>query len=106
MRSGFDNTKTDAEFFPEERRKSNFLCNLGYGEASKLHPRISRQEYNPMLSVEQCSLPDNSRLSSYSKEGSYADGYTTGILGRVTLADFVTAFYTTVIFKIERTILH
>jgi 3-hydroxypropanoate dehydrogenase len=40
--SGFDNAKLDAEFFADGRWKSNFLCNLGYGDASKLHPRNPR----------------------------------------------------------------
>jgi len=54
--SGFDNAKVDEEFFPPPARaeksatevmptgriKSNFLCNLGYGEASGLHPRLPR----------------------------------------------------------------
>jgi 3-hydroxypropanoate dehydrogenase len=29
---GFDHDKVDAEFFPEGTIKSNFLCNLGYGD--------------------------------------------------------------------------
>jgi 3-hydroxypropanoate dehydrogenase len=57
--SGFDNAKVDAEFFtpgagnPPEfvDVKSNFLCNLGYGDASKLFPR------NPRLAFEEaCRL--------------------------------------------------
>ncbi len=40
--SGFDNAKVDAEFFPDGRFKSNFLCNLGYGDPSKLFPRSPR----------------------------------------------------------------
>ena len=60
--SGFDNAKVDAEFFsaaenepafapPASRIKSNFLCNLGYGDASKLFPR------NPRLAFEEaCRL--------------------------------------------------
>ncbi len=49
--SGFDNARVDAEFFPDGRFKSNFLCNLGVGDASKLHAR------SPRLSFEQaCSL--------------------------------------------------
>lgn len=39
---GFDNSKVDAEFFPEGAVKSNFLCNLGYGDRSNLHPRAPR----------------------------------------------------------------
>ncbi len=43
--SGFDRSKVDAEFFPGETWKSNFLCNLGYGDASKLRPRLPRLEF-------------------------------------------------------------
>jgi len=42
--SGFDTARVDAGFFPEGRIKSNFLCNLGYGDHSKVLPR------NPRLS--------------------------------------------------------
>ena len=31
--SGFNNDKVDAEFFPDGRFKSNFLCCLGHGDA-------------------------------------------------------------------------
>lgn len=44
--SGFDRDKVDREFFPEGRVKSNFLCNLAYGDASKLHPRSPRLEFD------------------------------------------------------------
>jgi 3-hydroxypropanoate dehydrogenase len=40
--SGFDNAKVDAAFFPDGRVRSNFLCNLGYGDAGKLTPRAPR----------------------------------------------------------------
>lgn len=45
--SGFDNAKVDAAFFPDGRWKSNFLCNLGTGDPSKLMPR------NPRLTFEE-----------------------------------------------------
>jgi 3-hydroxypropanoate dehydrogenase len=45
--SGFNNAKVDAEFFPDGRWKSNFLCNLGYGDHTRLHPR------NPCPSFEE-----------------------------------------------------
>lgn len=63
--SGFDNAKVDREFFdagrecegcdqeflPEGHVRSNFLCNLGYGDSTKLHPR------NPRLAFEEaCAL--------------------------------------------------
>ena len=44
--SGFDNAKVDAAFFPDGRVKSNFLCNLGYGDASKLPARPPRQPFD------------------------------------------------------------
>ena len=43
--SGFDNAKVDAEFFPGSSVKSNFLCNLGYGDAAKLFPRAPRLSF-------------------------------------------------------------
>ena len=40
--SGFDNAKVDAEFFPDDRWRSNFLLNIGYGERAGLRPRLPR----------------------------------------------------------------
>jgi len=49
--SGFDNARVDAAFFPDGRLKSNFLMNIGYGDAAKLVPR------NPRLTFEeQCRI--------------------------------------------------
>jgi len=47
--SGFDNAKVDETFFKGTSWKSNFLCNIGYGDTSKLYPR------GPRLSFEQVS---------------------------------------------------
>ncbi|HEY4367462.1 MAG TPA: malonic semialdehyde reductase [Steroidobacteraceae bacterium] len=62
--SGFDSFKVDEEFFaagkceeceqeffPEGHVKTNFLCNLGYGDRSKLLPRSPRLEFS-----EACTL--------------------------------------------------
>ena len=43
--SGFDNAKVDAAFFQGTSWKSNFLCNLGYGDATKLYPRAPRLDF-------------------------------------------------------------
>ncbi|OWY39564.1 malonic semialdehyde reductase [Xenophilus sp. AP218F] len=43
--SGFDNAALDQAFFPDGRFKSNFLINLGYGEADKLYPRSPRFDF-------------------------------------------------------------
>ena len=63
--SGFDQAKVDEEFFaagkpcfgcdqeffPEGHVKTNFLCNLGYGDPSTLFPRLPRLAFS-----EACSL--------------------------------------------------
>ena len=33
--SGFNNAVVDQAFFPDGRFKSNFLCNIGYGDHSQ-----------------------------------------------------------------------
>ncbi len=49
--SGFDNAKVDAAFFPDGRWKSNFLCNLGHGDASKVRPRNPRLTFEEMCRI-------------------------------------------------------
>jgi 3-hydroxypropanoate dehydrogenase len=49
--SGFDNRKVDAEFFPDGRVKSNFLCNLGHGDPGKVMARLPRLDFE-----EACTL--------------------------------------------------
>ena len=63
--SGFDQAKVDAEFFGADKEiagceqeffpvthvRSNFLCNLGYGDPSRLHPRGPRLDFE-----EACAL--------------------------------------------------
>ena len=63
--SGFDQAKVDEEFFaagkpcfgcdqeffPEGHVRTNFLCNLGYGDASAMYPRLPRLAFS-----EACSL--------------------------------------------------
>ena len=48
--SGFDADELNAAFFPDREWKVNLLCNLGYGDPSKLHPR------NPRLNFEEASV--------------------------------------------------
>jgi 3-hydroxypropanoate dehydrogenase len=63
--SGFDNARLDEEFFaagkicegcneeffPEGHVKSNFLCNLGYGDPRKLLPRSPRLGFDEACTV-------------------------------------------------------
>jgi nitroreductase len=44
--SGFDSKKLDAAFFAETSWKSNFICNVGYGDKSKLFPRLPRLAFD------------------------------------------------------------
>ncbi len=62
--SGFDNAKLDEEFFaagkcedcgqeffPAGHVKSNFLCNIGYGDPTKLYPRSPRLDFSEACTV-------------------------------------------------------
>ena len=49
--SGFDNAGVDAAFFAGTDIKSNFLCNLGYGDASALRPRSPRFAFDEMARI-------------------------------------------------------
>lgn len=49
--SGFDKANVNAEFFPEGKWKVNFLCNLGYGDPSKLFPRSPRLDFDEACRV-------------------------------------------------------
>jgi 3-hydroxypropanoate dehydrogenase len=43
--SGFDIAKVNAEFFPDGRCQTDFLCNIGYGDTSKLMDRQPRHAF-------------------------------------------------------------
>ena len=49
--SGFDNAKVDAAFFAGTRVKSNFLVNLGRGDASQLFPRSPRLAFDEAAQI-------------------------------------------------------
>src|SRR6185503_20064797 len=63
--SGFDQMKVDEEFFaagkpcfgcdqeffPEGHVKTNFICNIGYGDPSSLFPRLPRLAFNEACSI-------------------------------------------------------
>ncbi len=58
-----------------------------------------------MLSIEKSHLPVDALLAEYVKEGHYSDCYSTDVRTTVTHAEYVAAFYTTPLFKLERIIL-
>lgn len=63
--SGFDNTKVDQEFFEAGKQvdanqqefftagsvRSNFLCNLGYADHSKVYPRSPRLDFDEACKI-------------------------------------------------------
>ena len=57
------------------------------------------------MTIEPCALPDAALLGRYAEAGAYTDCYATDVSGAVSLAQYVTAFYTTPLFKLERVIL-
>jgi 3-hydroxypropanoate dehydrogenase len=44
--SGFDNAGVDRDFFAGTAIKSNFLCNVGYGDPSGVRPRAPRLSFD------------------------------------------------------------
>ena len=50
-RSGFDNARVDAEFFPDGRFASNFLCNLGRGDPAKVMQRLPRFGFDEVCTL-------------------------------------------------------
>jgi nitroreductase len=49
--AGFDKAKLDEAFFKGTSWKTNFLCNLGYGDATKLFPRLPRLEFREACKI-------------------------------------------------------
>ena len=49
--SGFDKEGVDNEFFRGTNIKSNFLCNLGYGDKTKLFERSPRFKFNEICEI-------------------------------------------------------
>ncbi len=49
--SGFENAKVDGAFFAGTGLRSNFLCNLGYGDPQHLHPRAARHDFEQACKI-------------------------------------------------------
>jgi 3-hydroxypropanoate dehydrogenase len=49
---GFDNAKVDEEFLRAMSWRSLFLLNIGYADASKVHPRLPRLEFEEAARIE------------------------------------------------------
>ncbi|NQU60108.1 MAG: malonic semialdehyde reductase [Rhodospirillales bacterium] len=49
--SGFDNAAVDAAFFSGTEVKSNFICNIGYGNGEDMFPRSPRLTFDDACSI-------------------------------------------------------
>ena len=49
--SGVDNALVNEEFFAETTFRSNFLCNIGYGDSSKTFKRLPRLDFDVACQV-------------------------------------------------------
>jgi len=58
-----------------------------------------------MFCVKSCPLPSNALLQRYANAGDYTDCYRGSIRRVVTQEQYIHAFYTTPVFRLERTIL-
>lgn len=57
------------------------------------------------LRLRPCDLPADALLQRYRDNGAYTDGYAIEVADTVSLADYIEAFYTTWVFRLERAIL-
>lgn len=58
-----------------------------------------------MAQIRAQALPAHALLTPYAQDGGYADCFVVEVPGRVTHAQYVEAFYTTWLFKLERLVL-
>ena len=58
-----------------------------------------------MASIQACELPENALLRGYLGRGAYVDCYVTELARHVHHSEYVEAFYTTAVFKLERLLL-
>lgn len=58
-----------------------------------------------MYSIKACAIPDQALLRKYLQSDHYTDCYRAEIGASVTQAEYISAFYTSRVFKIERLIL-
>ena len=50
--SGFDEDKVNAAFFAGTSLRVNFVCSIGYGDRSALHPRLPRLSFEEACRIE------------------------------------------------------
>lgn len=57
------------------------------------------------MTIQLCELPQRALLSKYKQQGAYTDCYSVVVPRAITHSEYIEAFYTTPLFKVERFIL-
>ena len=73
-----------------------------------IKPRLTHRTLfvsSMLLSVSKTTLPENALLQRYCNSENYTDCYTSVMRGEILHSEFIYAFYTTWLFKIERALL-
>lgn len=85
-------------------RRSRALPACGHERHSQdgLAVQVEREASRSSIMVRAAEVPPHSLLARYVAAGAYADCYVTDLPVAVTHAQFVEAFYTTPLFKVER----
>jgi hypothetical protein len=58
-----------------------------------------------VASIQVCALPEQALLTKYARDGAYTDCYATEVARPVSQAEYIEAFYTGAVFKLERLLL-
>jgi hypothetical protein len=82
-------------------QRSRIVVAVQISESIDYPVRVARA----MPSVQPCEIPQNSFLRKYGDGVGFADCYVTDVPGTVSQAAFIEAFYTSPLFKLERTML-
>ena len=74
----------------------------GLRPPSPLLSNVRRLRNPPMAAIRLCALPTSALLETYAQMGAFTDCYVIELLRPVAQGEFVEAFYTSSIFKVER----
>ena len=75
-------------------------ANSGHCAANSITSKLA-----VMFSIQVCALPQQALLAKYAKGDNYTDCYAAEVARPVSHAEYVEAFYTTALFKVERRLL-
>lgn len=86
-------------------RRGARIFEFGRGLVIKPGQEPSLKDGRTVLRIEACPLPADALLQRYAAGGAFTDCYATDIAFPVTNTQYVEAFYTTPLFRLERLIL-